>query len=48
MDEKIKKLFTPFNIGKEKIKNRFVVAPMGVPAMSTATVHLLKEACNTS
>lgn len=32
MDEKIKKLFTPFNIGKEKIKNRFVVAPMGVPA----------------
>ena len=32
MDNKIKQLFTPFQIGKETIKNRFVVAPMGVPA----------------
>lgn len=30
MDEKIKKLFTPFNIGSETIKNRFVVGPMGM------------------
>ena len=32
MDNKVKQLFTPFQIGKETIKNRFVVAPMGVPA----------------
>lgn len=28
MDNKVKQLFTPFQIGKETIKNRFVVAPM--------------------
>lgn len=30
MDEKMKKLLTPINIGNVTVKNRFFVGPMGI------------------
>ena len=33
MSDKYNILFTPFNIGKQQIKNRFIMGPMGCNQM---------------
>ena len=35
MNEELKELFTPFNIGKVTIKNRFIMGPMGTATLQT-------------
>ena len=43
MNEKLNALFTPFYIGKEKIKNRFVMGPMGITRLLNGSCVLTDE-----
>ena len=41
MSDKYNILFTPFNIGKQQIKNRFIMGPMGCNQMyDLSLIHI--------
>lgn len=48
MDEKMKKLLTPINIGNVTVKNRFFVGPMGIDYNNGAYSDPRRRTSNTS